>query len=205
MNMKMTRMAVLAAGFTALGLAGCSQYVKQTDFQQLQQTVQEQGNTLKTQQSEIDSIKQQMASQFSKYDAAITAMQGRVKVDTVAHFAFDSAELNEQDKPALQDFAQTIAKYHPNVLITVEGFTDPAGSRSNNKKLGLERANAVRDFLVSSGLSDSQVRAVSYGKDSNRQVTKGATRDQGADNRRVALTVDSTGASSSSNSMGQSS
>lgn len=205
MNMKMTRMAVLAAGFTALGLAGCSQYVKQTDFQQLQQTVQEQGNTLKTQQSEIDSIKQQMTSQFSKYDAAITAMQGRVKVDTVAHFAFDSAELNEQDKPALQDFAQTISKYHPNVLITVEGFTDPAGSRNYNKKLGMERANAVREFLVSSGLNAGQVRAVSYGKDSNRQVTKGATRDQGADNRRVALTVDSTGASSSSNSMGQSS
>jgi peptidoglycan-associated lipoprotein len=205
MNMKMTRMAVLAAGFAALGLAGCSQYVKQTDFQQLQQTVQEQGNTLKTQQSEIDSIKQQMASQFSKYDAAITAMQGRVKVDTVAHFAFDSAELNEQDKPALQDFAQTISKYHPNVLITVEGFTDPAGSRAYNKKLGMERATAVRDFLVSSGLNADQVRAVSYGKDTNRQVTKGATHDQGADNRRVALTVDSTGASSASNSMGQSS
>jgi len=205
MNMKMTRMAVLAAGFTALGLAGCSQYVKQTDFQQLQQTVQEQGNTLKTQQSEIDAIKQQMASQFSKYDAAITAMQGRVNVDTVAHFAFDSAELNEQDKPALQDFAQTMSKYHPNVLITVEGFTDPAGSRAYNKKLGMERATAVRDFLVSSGLNADQVRAVSYGKDTDRQVTKGATRDQGADNRRVALTVDSTGASSASNSMGQSS
>jgi len=205
MNMKMTRMAVLAAGFAALGLAGCSQYVKQTDFQQLQQTVQEQGNTLKTQQSEIDAIKQQMASQFSKYDAAITAMQGRVNVDTVAHFAFDSAELNEQDKPALQDFAQTMSKYHPNVLITVEGFTDPAGSRAYNKKLGMERATAVRDFLVSSGLNADQVRAVSYGKDTDRQVTKGATRDQGADNRRVALTVDSTGASSASNSMGQSS
>jgi peptidoglycan-associated lipoprotein len=80
------------------------------------------------------------------------------------------------------------------VLITVEGFADPAGSRSYNRKLGMQRANAVRDFLVSSGLAADQVRAVSYGEDSNRQVVKGASHARGADNRRVSLTVDATGA-----------
>jgi peptidoglycan-associated lipoprotein len=58
----------------------------------------------------------------------------------------------------------------------------------------MQRAEAVRDFLVSNGLSADQVRAVSYGEDSNRQVAKGATHDQGRDNRRVSLTVDATGA-----------
>ena len=115
MNMRITRMAVLAAGFMTLGLAGCSQYVKQSDFntaiQQLQQKQQDQ-------QQQIDAIKQQMQMQFSKYDSQITSMQGRVSIDTVAHFAFNSASVNEQDKPALQDFAATISKYHPNVLIT---------------------------------------------------------------------------------------
>jgi peptidoglycan-associated lipoprotein len=191
MKTRITRMAVLAAGFMTLGLAGCSQYVKQADFhtaiQQLQQKQQDQ-------QQQIDAIKQQMQSQFSKYDEQITSMQGRVSIDTVAHFAFNSATLNEQDKPALQNFAATISKYHPNVLITVEGFADPAGSRAYNRKLGLQRANAVRDFLVSSGISADQVRAVSYGEDSNRQVVKGASHDRGADNRRVSLTVDATGA-----------
>lgn len=191
MNIKITRMAVLAAGFMTLGLTGCSQYVKKADFnaavQQLQQKQQDQ-------QQQIEAIKQQMQSQFSKYDAQITAMQGRVSIDTVAHFAFNSATLNEQDKPALQDFASTISKYHPNVLITVEGFADPAGSRAYNKKLGMQRAEAVRDFLVSSGLPADQVRAVSYGEDSNRQVVEGASHDRGRDNRRVSLTVDSSGA-----------
>jgi peptidoglycan-associated lipoprotein len=111
----------------------------------------------------------------------------------VALFAFDSATLNDQDRPGLQDFAATISKYHPNVLITVEGFADPAGSRAYNKRLGMQRANAVRDLLISSGLSQDQVRAVSYGEDSNRQVVAGATHDLGADNRRVSLTVDATG------------
>lgn len=190
MNPRITRMAVLAASFMTLGVAGCSQYVKQSDFsaaiQQLQQKQQDQ-------QQQIDAIKQEMQSQFSKYDAQITAMQGRISIDTVAHFAFNSATLSEQDKPALQDFANTIGKYHPNTLITVEGFADPVGSRAYNRKLGMQRADAVRDFLISSGLTADQVRAVSYGEDSNRQVVKGASRDRGADNRRVSLTVDATG------------
>lgn len=191
MNIRTTRTAALAASLMAIGLAGCSQYVKKTDFQAAIQQLQQKQND---QQQQIDSIKQEMQTQFSKYDAQITAMQGRVSVDTVAHFAFNSATLQDQDKPALQNFAQTISKYHPNALITVEGFTDPAGSRAYNKKLGMERADAVRDFLVSSGLNASQVRAVSYGKDANRQVVKGATHARGLDNRRVSLTVDSTGA-----------
>lgn len=191
MRIRATRVAVLTAGIMALGLAGCSQYVKKTDFtaaiQDLQQKQQDQ-------QQQIDAIKQQMQSQFSKYDAQITSMQGRVSVDTVAHFAFNSADLSEQDKPALQDFAGTISKYHPDVLVTVEGFTDPAGSRGYNRKLGAERAKAVRDFLVSSGLPEDKVRAVSYGEDSNRQVVKGASHDRGNDNRRASLTVDYAGA-----------
>ncbi|MEW9572420.1 OmpA family protein [Rhodanobacter sp. Si-c] len=191
MNIRTPRTAVLAASILAVGLAGCSQYVKKDDFnaaiQQLQQKQQDQ-------QQQIDAIKQEMQSQFSKYDTQITAMQGRVSVDTVAHFAFNSADLNDQDKPALQNFAETISKYHPNVLITVEGFADPAGSRAYNRKLGMERAKAVRDFLVSSGINAEQVRAVSYGSATNRQVVKGASHDRGADNRRVSLTVDSTGA-----------
>ena len=191
MNIRTPRVAVLTASIMAVALAGCSQYVKKDELnaavQQLQQKQQDQ-------QQQIDAIKQQMQSQFSKYDSQITAMQGRVSVDTVAHFAFNSAELSDQDKPALQNFAQTIGKYHPNVLITVEGFADPAGSRAYNKRLGMKRAEAVRDFLVANGINASQVRAVSYGKDADRQVVKGATRDRGADNRRVSLTVDSTGA-----------
>ncbi|GAB3782346.1 OmpA family protein [Dyella agri] len=191
MNIRTPRIAVLAASILAVGLAGCSQYVKRDELnaavQQLQQKQQDQ-------QQQIDDIKQQMQSQFSKYDTQITAMQGRVSVDTVAHFAFNSADLSDQDKPALQNFAQTISKYHPNVLITVEGFADPAGSHAYNRKLGMERAKAVRDFLVASGINADQLRTVSYGSAGNRQVVKGASHDRGADNRRASLTVDSTGA-----------
>lgn len=185
---------VVAASVMSVGLSGCSQYVKKTDFNAAISQLQQKDTQL---QQQIDSVKQEMQTQFSKYDAKITAMQGRVSVDTVAHFAFNEATLRDQDKPALANFAKTIEQYHPDVMITVEGFTDPAGSRAFNKKLGQQRADTVRDFLVSSGLSADQVRAVSYGEAKDRQVTPGATHAKGADNRRTSLTVDFAGSGTS--------
>jgi peptidoglycan-associated lipoprotein len=135
-----------------------------------------------------------MEQRFAKYDATLTEMQGRLRVDTVAHFEFNKADLNDQDKAMLQDFAQVMKAHHSNAVVTVEGFTDPAGSSAYNKRLGQKRADAVRDYLVSTeGMSDTQVRAVSYGESRNRQVEPGATRESGSNNRRVALVVDYAG------------
>src|SRR3546814_5725798 len=70
-------------------------------------------------------------------------------------------------------------------------FTDAAGSVAYNKKLGQERADAVRDYLIQTGgLAANQVRAVSYGKAKNRQVDPGAYGANGEANRRVALVID---------------
>ncbi|WP_454831788.1 OmpA family protein [Pseudoxanthomonas wuyuanensis] len=105
--------------------------------------------------------------------------------------------MSEQDKPLLGDFARVIRSSHTDALITVEGFTDPAGSTAFNKPLGQRRAEAIRDYLVSNGgLAAQQVRAVSYGEDSNRQVRPGAVGAEGHDNRRVALVVDYAGPAS---------
>ena len=58
----------------------------------------------------------------------------------------------------------------------------------------MRRAEAVRDYLVgTAGMQTGQVRAVSYGEATNRQVRPGATGDAGRDNRRVSLVVDYAG------------
>ena len=82
--------------------------------------------------------------------------------------------------------------------MTVEGFTDQAGSAEYNRLLGQRRAEAVRHYLVTTGgLQATNVRAVSYGEAVNRQVAPGATGPgaAGMENRRVALVVDYGGAS----------
>jgi peptidoglycan-associated lipoprotein len=181
--------AVALAAVTAM--AGCSNYVKRTDYDAAISKLQ--SNDAQMQQ-QLDSLKADMEQRFAKYDATLTEMQGRLRVDTVAHFEFNKADLNDQDKAMLQDFAQVMKEHHSNAVVTVEGFTDPAGSSAYNKRLGQKRADAVRDYLVSTeGMPDTQVRAVSYGESRNRQVEPGATRESGSNNRRVALVVDYAG------------
>lgn len=187
------KFAVVPIGLLAIALSGCSQYVKKTDFDA---AISQLRASDQTQQQQIDAIKQEMQQRFAKYDASITELQGRVKVDTAAHFAFGDATLRDDDKPLLEDFAKVLSQHHSDALVTVEGFTDPAGSRSYNHRLGMKRALAVRDYLVGTGnLAGDKVRAVSYGEASNRQVDKGKTRSDGSANRRVTLVVDFAGAS----------
>lgn len=77
--------------------------------------------------------------------------------------------------------------------MTVEGFTDPAGTASYNKRLGQHRADAVKEYLATAGgFETTQLKAVSYGEARNRQVAPGARGpgDEGLENRRVALVID---------------
>ena len=52
--------------------------------------------------------------------------------------------------------------------VRVEGHTDGIGSDSFNQKLGLDRANTVRDFLVKYGARANQIDTVSRGKAARR-------------------------------------
>jgi len=170
--------------------------VTKADFNAAVQKLQAKDQDL---QNQINSLSQNMKQQMAKYDAQIKEMQGRISVDNVAYFEFDKADLNDGDKAKLKAFANVMNQYHGNALVTVEGFADNAGSSAYNKKLGMERANAVRNFLVSeAGMSADQVRAVSYGKVMNRQVEPGKSHAEGADNRRATLVIDFPGSSSAS-------
>ena len=114
-------------------------------------------------------------------------------MDTAAHFGTNDATLSDQDKPLLDDFARVIRESHSQAVIMVEGFADPSGSAAHNRRLGLQRAQSVRDYLVGAGIGDARVRAVSYGEDRNRQVQEGAVGEAGQANRRVSLVVDYAG------------
>lgn len=183
------RNAGLVVALSAVTLAGCSSYIKRDEFDS---TVADLRATDQKLQAQIDSLSQ-------KHDALVTQLAGRVRVEVGAHFATSDSVLSEEDKPFLDDVARVIKTDRSQALITVEGFTDEAGSATYNRRLGLRRAQAVRDYLVTTGgLPDSQVRAVSYGEDQNRLVRKGMVGDEGRDNRRVSLVIDYAGTSQQS-------
>ncbi|WP_368310287.1 OmpA family protein [Luteibacter sp. CQ10] len=174
-------------------LTGCQGYVKKADFDS---AIAELRATDQKQQQEIDGLAEQMRQRFAEYDAKIAQMKGRIRVDTATHFAFNDATLREEDKPVLDDFAKVVSGQFPEAIVTVEGFADAAGGKAFNMRLGQARAEAVRDYLTSTGgLSADKVRAVSYGKARNRQVLKDKWGDGAEPNRRVSLVVDYAGSS----------
>jgi peptidoglycan-associated lipoprotein len=70
---------------------------------------------------------------------------------------------------------------HPAVRVIVEGNADERGTREYNLALGARRANAVRDFLVSQGVTASRIETVSYGKE--RPIAEGADESAWSQNR----------------------
>ncbi|CAN1593858.1 OmpA Outer membrane protein and related peptidoglycan-associated (lipo)proteins [Candidatus Pelagibacterales bacterium] len=56
-------------------------------------------------------------------------------------------------------------KSNPNLNVSLEGHADERGTREYNLALGEKRANAVKDYLISNGISSVRVNVISYGKE----------------------------------------
>ena len=121
--------------------------------------------------------------------------EGMIAFDVPVHFDFDMANIRDQDRQVLEKFATVAKKYYPGALITVEGFTDPAGSIAYNQKLGMDRADAVKSYLISQGVGETLVRSVSYGESKNRLIAPTAEKDEpeAISNRRVTFVIDGRG------------
>ena len=84
-------------------------------------------------------------------------------------FAVDQSTLSDEARQVLTGQAQWMAE-NPEYTALIEGHADEQGTREYNLALGGRRANAVRDFLVSQGVSSARLRTISYGKERPLQV-----------------------------------
>ena len=80
------------------------------------------------------------------------------------YFGYDSYTLNADARAALSRQAQWLQTYS-NVNAIVEGNADERGTREYNLALGARRADTVKAFLISQGVSPSRLTSVSYGKE----------------------------------------
>ena len=79
-------------------------------------------------------------------------------------FDYDAYDVRPDAQPIiLKDAAFLTA--HPNLKIAVGGYCDDRGSTEYNLALGENRANAVKQALVSAGIATGRIRTVSYGKE----------------------------------------
>ena len=78
-------------------------------------------------------------------------------------FEFRKADITEQATGKLRQAAEFL-RNHPEVRILIEGHADEIGSEQFNQALGEQRAEAVRNLLVSLGVDPSRLRTVSLGE-----------------------------------------
>jgi peptidoglycan-associated lipoprotein len=155
-------------------------------------------NTLKsdvsTLKNDVTSLRTDLNSFRTEFGAKITALENGMKFAVPVTFAFDDATVRDEDRAALDRFAQIVGKYYTGTVVTVEGHADPAGSASYNNALSKRRAESVAAYLTQAGMTGADIRTIGYGE--TRQVVKGAERDEpGAEaNRRVVFVIESKGA-----------
>lgn len=102
----------------------------------------------------------------------------------VVYFGFDEYSVAAKYQGMLEANADFL-KANGNREVVVEGHTDERGSREYNVALGEKRANAVRDILLSYGVSSGQVETVSYGEE--RPAVEGSGESAWSKNRRAVI------------------
>jgi peptidoglycan-associated lipoprotein len=81
-----------------------------------------------------------------------------------AYFDFNKADIRSDARDALGKTADFLRNY-PQVRATIEGHCDERGSTEYNLALGDRRASAVKQYLVSLGISADRLNTVSFGKE----------------------------------------
>ena len=96
-------------------------------------------------------------------------------------FATNKSTLTTASRDTLRTQAAWMRK-NEDITVSVEGHADERGTREYNLALGDRRANAVKDYLMTYGISANRVSVISYGKE--RPVNSGSTPLAWSQNRR---------------------
>jgi OOP family OmpA-OmpF porin len=129
---------------------------------------------------------------FMQFTRQVFSGRGAPRVDACSgiirlrgvEFEFNSADLTGASSVVL-DVAADSLRSCPNIPVRVEGHTDWIGSDDYNQRLGLRRAQAVRQYFVDRGIGAGRISAQSFGE--SRPIATNETDEGRALNRRVEL------------------
>ena len=102
------------------------------------------------------------------------------------NFAFDKAALLPESYPVL-DKSVILLKETPGAKFEIEGYTDYLGTKAYNMELSIQRAQTVKDYLVSKGIEQNRLTTVGFGK--NHPVGDNETEAGRAMNRRIVFKI----------------
>lgn len=109
----------------------------------------------------------------------VKELQSKIKD---VYFDFDKYDIKDESKPTLKQVADALIS-NRKINLVIEGHCDERGTREYNLSLGEKRANSVKQYLLSLGVSSSRIDTVSYGKEKPQCQEK--TEECWAKNRRA--------------------
>ncbi len=135
---------------------------------------------------EKQELRAKLLAQFNK--VLPTRDTARGLVVNMGDVLFDTAKSNLRPAAlvALARLSGVVLNY-PSLHLDIEGHTDSTGSVNFNQTLSEKRANAVRDFLITQGLSADSLTATGLGQ--NNPVASNSTAAGRQQNRRVEIVV----------------
>lgn len=86
-----------------------------------------------------------------------------IVVENIVHFAVDQSILNIESKVVLDQIVALLAA-HPEINMTLKGYTDTRASVAYNLALSQRRIDSVRDYLIKKGVATTRISEQAKGK-----------------------------------------
>ena len=162
-------------------LAACSTTPKDT--------ADSSGSGSSSSSSDVSSSEEGTITETSPESASITPGSQEdliVNVGDRVFFNYDSSDLDSDAQELLQDQVAWLKQYS-DVSVIAEGHCDERGTTEYNLALGEKRAQSVKNYLISLGISSDRISTISYGKE--RPAVVGSNDGAWAQNRRSVTLV----------------
>jgi outer membrane protein OmpA-like peptidoglycan-associated protein len=197
---------VLAPACASKKYVGKEVGVVNEKVESLSQSVEENQERIKSAEAELDRHSGEITRVDAKADEAgnlansakddaanaMRAAQGKliyeVTLSNDVSFDFGAAKLSEDAKTQITELAEKVKADNRRLYIEIEGHTDNTGDETYNERLGLKRAEAVRDYLYqTNGIPLHAISVFSFGE--SNPIADNSTREGRAQNRRVVIKV----------------
>lgn len=119
----------------------------------------------------------------------VRMMKERVPALKRVFFGFDRWDISPGMARLLDNNAMWL-NAHPEVRVRLEGHTDEQGTQEYNLSLGVRRAKAVHEYLMTKGVPPESMRPVSYGEEV--PLVRGSAEQSYRQNRRVEFGIQET-------------
>jgi len=144
-------------------------------------------------ETQIASVDKKAGDAMTRAEEAERAAKGKlIYTVTLSNdkvtFPKNRATVSDDAKAMIDEAVAELKTANKGVFFEIEGHTDSTGPEELNRRLGAERAEAVRDYLHNEhGIALNRMAVISYGE--SKPVADNKTKDNRAQNRRVVIEV----------------